>query len=463
MPAEWVGPVPPDRMNRKVAIVAIVLMVSSCALDPSVTVYPLLLTPTTERPFAHFVNLVEARDFGGALTRTWTVETKAEPTGRELAALGRFQAVRGQFDEAVQTLIRAFELARVREERAEIAWDLSQALFLAEDYDGSLEWAEMAATNGLRIADWHLSLLENLSEIDLDPAFEGASGSIPMAHGNPRIPRILTTVNGTEPVEAVIDSGAVFTILSTSLAEEASVRRLGRSGTLRGLLNEPIPIEFGVVDRLEIGELVARDLLVAIIPDDLLSFLIDDQQQYQMKLLLGTNLLRQTRVKLDFSSRSAEIVPVSRKPVDDQNLFFYDFRPMVQVSINRRGWLPFLLDTGSEVTFLNASLVGATSLREREQIHGATLQGLGGSKKRGAQLVDVELVTGGWGGSFRTLPMYASEQSQVFGIIGENFLDNFEVVIDFGKMRFDLLRSGRSAGDWLDEAGGAAPTGIEPG
>lgn len=450
-------------MNRKVAIVAVVLVVASCALDPSVTVYPLLLSPTTERPFAHFVNLVEARDFGGALTRAWTIETKTAPTGRELAALGRFQVIRGQFERAVPTLMRAFELARVREERAEVAWDLSQALFLSEQYDGALEWAKVAATNGLRIAEWHLSLLENLSDFDLDPALEGTSGSVVMIHDNPRIPRVLTRVNGSDPVEGVIDSGAVFTIVSASLAERAAVRQLGRSGTLRGLLNEPIPIEFGVVDHLEIGGLIARDLLVAIIPDETLSFLIDDQQQYQMELLLGTNLLRQTRVELDFPSLRAEIVPVTRRPVDDQNLFFYDFRPMVQVSINRRGWLPFLLDTGSEVTFLNASLIEATSLREREQIHGATLQGLGGSKKRGAQLVDVELVTGGWGGSFRTLPMYSSDQSHVFGIIGENFLDNFEVVIDFGAMRFDLLQSGRSAGDWLEDPGSSAPSGIEPG
>jgi hypothetical protein len=37
--------------------------------------------------------------------------------------------------------------------------------------------------------------------------------------------------------------------------------------------------------------------------------------------------------------------------------------------------------------------------------------------------------------------MYASEdKDQAVGIIGQNFLKNFNVVIDFGRMRVDLKR-----------------------
>lgn len=439
------------------------LLLGSCALNPSVTVYPLLLTPTTERPFAHFVNLVAARDYAAALERSWTVASKSRPTGRELAALGHFQMVRGQFDEAAATLEGAYGHATIREERADVAWDLSQSYFLAGDYDASLEWANRASSNGLQVADWHLRLLETLADYDLQPRFEGSSGKVAMMYGDPRVPRVHVRVNGAEPVEGVIDSGAVFTILSESVAKASSVRRLGKTGTLLGLLSEPIEIEFGVVDGLQIGGLVARDLLVAIMPDRTLSFTIENDQDYRMDILVGTNLLRELRVELDFPARRIELEPVSMQPADDQNLFFYDFRPMVQVSLNRRGWLPFLLDTGSEVTFLNEALVQKTAVRNRRQLHGATLQGLGGSQKRGSQLLNVELITAGWGGTFKTLPMYSSEHSQVFGIIGENFLDKFEVVIDFGKMRFDLMQSGKSANDWLEESGAAAPTGIEPG
>lgn len=432
-----------------------------CALDPSVTVYPLLLSATTDRPFDHFVNLVEARDYAAALEREWTVQEKGRPSGRELAALGQFQMVRGLFEEAALTLERAHDLAAIREERAETAWDLSQTFFLAGDYRSSLSWAGVATDNGLEVAEWHLALLEALAGYDLQPGIDGAA-RMPLIYGDPRVPRVEVVANGVRAVEGVIDSGAVFTVLSDRLAKEAGVQRLGRRGTLLGLLGEPIAIEFGVLDHLTIGGLTAVDLLVAIMPEEVLSFSIGADKRYQMEMLIGTNLLRHLRIEIDFPDERVELTPVPKDPAIDQNLFFYDFRPMVQVSLNRRGWLPFLLDTGSEVTFLNGSLLEATRLRNRSQIHGATLQGLGGSRTHGSQLVNVELITAGWGGTFRTLPMYESEHSQVFGILGENFLDKFEVVIDFGKMRFDLMQSGKSASDWLEESGAAAPTGIEP-
>jgi hypothetical protein len=34
----------------------------------------------------------------------------------------------------------------------------------------------------------------------------------------------------------------------------------------------------------------------------------------------------------------------------------------------------------------------------------------------------------------------AGEQDRSVGIIGENFMKNFNVVIDFGRMRVDLVR-----------------------
>ena len=61
--------------------------------------------------------------------------------------------------------------------------------------------------------------------------------------------------------------------------------------------------------------------------------------------------------------------------------------------------------------------------------------------KRGAKLENVEIGIDEWGGKFKTLPMYmAADRDQAVGIIGQNFLKNFNVVIDFGRMRVDLKR-----------------------
>jgi hypothetical protein len=53
----------------------------------------------------------------------------------------------------------------------------------------------------------------------------------------------------------------------------------------------------------------------------------------------------------------------------------------------------------------------------------------------------VELGIDRWAGVFRTIPMYsANERETNAGIIGQNYMKNFNVVIDFGRMRMDLAR-----------------------
>ena len=102
----------------------------------------------------------------------------------------------------------------------------------------------------------------------------------------------------------------------------------------------------------------------------------------------------------------------------------------------------FLLDTGSEVSFLNEGQLGNLPIQVfAPKAHNATLQGLGGAKKRGAKVENVEIGIDRWAGAFRDIPMYEpppQEKGLASGIVGENFLKNFVVTIDFGRMRVDL-------------------------
>jgi len=108
--------------------------------------------------------------------------------------------------------------------------------------------------------------------------------------------------------------------------------------------------------------------------------------------------------------------------------------------INRKGWFVFVLDTGSEVTFLNSAQIGSLPIQLFTKVHNATLQGLGGAKKHGDKVDDVEIGIDRWAGTFRTIPMYdAGSPEHTSGIIGENYLKNFIVTIDFGRMRLDLV------------------------
>jgi hypothetical protein len=185
---------------------------------------------------------------------------------------------------------------------------------------------------------------------------------------------------------------------------------------------------------------------VAVMPDEKMRFLISKREgtEFHMDFLLGSNLLKEFRMELDFDRSRVTFTRLTDKdrvPHPEQNLFFEGFRPHVRGAINRRAWYIFVLDTGSEVTFLNEARVSSLPVQLFGGSHTAMLQGLGGAMKRGGKLENVEIGIGEWGGKFKTLPMYsAGDRDQAVGIIGQNFLKNFNVVIDFGRMRVDLKR-----------------------
>ncbi len=73
-------------------------------------------------------------------------------------------------------------------------------------------------------------------------------------------------------------------------------------------------------------------------------------------------------------------------------------------------------------------------------LHGATLQGLGGAQRSGEKVSNVSVGIARWAGTFEHLPLYSDEESAAVGIIGQNLLDKFDVLIDFGSMQLELSR-----------------------
>ena len=273
-------------------------------------------------------------------------------------------------------------------------------------------------------------------------------------------------MNDRKNTFAIVDSGAVLSIVSDKLAKTLPVRSIGKfQGTFFGLLDEPIQVDFGILDSLEIGGIRIENVPVAIMPDDKMKFVVANKQEFSIDFLLGAHLLKETRIELDFRHNQAtftHLTSADHVPSPDQNLFWDHFRPSVRGVINRKGWFIFILDTGSEVTFLNSA--NALPIQLFSKLHNATLQGLGGAEKHGDKVDNIEIGIDRWAGVFRTIPMYdpgASERDLTSGIIGENYLKNFIVVIDFGRMRLDLTPVIRiPAGD--TDVSTEVPGGIMP-
>ena len=435
-------------MLRSAAAVAMVLALSGCSLYSEVSVAPLRLSPANVERGADLPSMVRKADYLRAIEYTSTVRSRTRPSASELGALGSAYLAAGRFDEARTLLRAALDLEPHAGLYADVAWDLSQLEYLSNNYESSLEWAETATERGLAVRKWHLDYLRSLVQVPVYRFSGNASDRLHFKYGRPNVPRITTTINGTHNVEGVIDSGAVLSIISQRLAESLPVQRLGETeGTFYGLLGEPIPVRFGLLAKLELDGIVVENVPVAIMPDEKMRFLINRAEgtEFAMDFLLGSHLLKEFRLELNFDRRSVtftRLTAADRRPDANQNLFYSGFRPHVRGAVNTKGWYLFILDTGSEITFLNEARIAALPIRGMSGGHLATLQGLGGSLKRGAKLEDVQVGIDDWNGTFKTIPMYSSSSDRevAVGIIGQNFLGKFNVVIDFGRMRVDLER-----------------------
>ena len=434
-------------MSRKLALAAVALVLSGCTLYNEVSILPLNLLPTHVERGTDVHSMIRKADYVRAMELGATAESRQRRNAVDLGAIGSAYLAAGRYDAAREVLRAALDLDPFRTHYAQIAWDLSQVEYLSNNYESALEWAEVATDRGLNVRRWHIEYLKALSKVPVYQFSGEDSDRLPFRFGRPDVPRIGTRINRTKDVEAIIDSGAVLSIISKRLAAQLPVKPLGTfEGTFFGLLGEPIQVTFGVLDTLELGSIVIENVPVAIMPDEKMKFLVSKKkgEEFRMDFLLGSNLLKEFRLELDFARTRAvftRLAPADRRPDSDQNLFFAGFRPHVRGAVNRRGWFLFVLDTGSEITFLNQSRLGSLPIPalSSQGGHTATLQGLGGSMKRGAKVENVEVGFDHWAGAFKTLPMYSSgDREQAVGIVGQNFLKNFNVVIDFGRMKVDL-------------------------
>jgi hypothetical protein len=423
-------------------------LLGGCTLYKEVSVVPLVLKPADIDRGSDIQSMLRKADYLRAIELASTIDGRQRRSATDLAAIGSAYLAAGRFADARLRLRAALDLKPMRANYADIAWDLSQVEFLENNFDSSLEWANIAVSHGLAIRQWHLEYLKSLSGVDVYRFSGKSTERLPFRFGRPDVPRLGVRVNRGEEIEAVVDSGAVLSIMSARLATQLPVRSLGAfQGTFYGLLGEPITVTFGIIDTLEIGGMVIENVPVAIMPDEKMRFLISKKEgrEFNMDFLLGTNLLKELRLELNFDRRTITFTRLTerdRRPAAEQNLFFEGFRPHVRGVVNRKGWFLFVLDTGSEITFLNESRLGSMPVPVfGAGAHSAMLQGLGGSMKRGAKLENVEVGIDRWGGTFKTIPMYSSEDEEAaVGIIGQNFLEHFNVVIDFGRMRVDLVR-----------------------
>lgn len=426
-------------------IVAVALLLGACSLSSRVTVQPLYLLPSDIIKPTSLQDAVDRGDYRSAAEMADAVTGARRQRPDQLALLGRAQLFCGRYPQAREILGRALESRISTTLRAQLEWDLAQVAYHEGNLEEALQLATTARDRGINIRKWFIDYLQALQDFDVHSIEGSRRAVVGFKMGSPDLPRIRVAVNERVQGEVILDSGAVMSIVSRSFAERAGIRPLHNvDGYFYGLLGEPIPVTFGLIDSLQIRDMKIRNVPVAVMADNKLHFFVEKDESFDIDFLVGTNLLREFRLRFDYVRNQLTMDYLEsgeRSPVPNQNLFLVDQRPMVHVTINRQGWYPFLLDTGSEVTFLNESKFSIQNITYGvPRYHGATMQGLGGAQKSGMRVKDVSIGVHQWAGLFDDIPLYSDDRPGAVGILGQNYLKNFYVDIDFGRMRVDIHR-----------------------
>ncbi len=360
-----------------------------------------------------------------------------------LAAYGKALLARGDIDAALPLLNKAIAKESRATRRGELEWALAQAYVFWDEPALALEFAQAARSDGYGLVPGYLNFLEairNLTLYDGPKPGESHDGEFSMRAFD--LIRVPVRINGNDSA-AILDTGATYTIVTQSFAKSVGVREIPDSKAFgRGLHTKEFPLTFGVIDRLEFVGFTLQNVPVMLMPDDALLF-ETSRGEFPVPIVLGLHLIKQFRVELDYAARRITLTRVDfrgagRDP--EQNLFVARGRLFARASINRYGWYEMLLDTGSEPTMLTSGGVVRAKLNASGKFYPKTLHGLGKSQAAWARVDSVTIGVSDFAVRFQNVVVKEDDGALEDGILGNSFLKNFRVALDFRTMRMILER-----------------------
>jgi predicted aspartyl protease len=368
-------------------------------------------------------------------------EVELSKSAANLSLYGRVLLARGDFGSAWPVLERARTLETRPVKRGEIEWAISQGAVLWNDFGTAEEYAASAVRNGYGLVPGFLHFLAALRDVDVYAgAPAGAEASEDFEMQGFQLIRIPVRVNGADSA-AIVDSGAVYTILTQSFARLVRVRMIPDSrASGRGLHKKEFPVDFGIVDELSFGGVTLSGVPVMVMPDEAMLF-ETSRGQFPVPFVLGLHLLKEFRAEIDYAGRRvrwtrADFRVAKRDPA--QNVFFRSGRAFARGSIDRNGFYQFLLDTGSEPTLLTSAGAARAGLPPSNKVFPKKVYGLGKTQVEWGIVPEVTIGIAGWAARFQDLAVKEDDTAFEDGIVGTTLLEHFRVGIDFARMVLSL-------------------------
>lgn len=358
-----------------------------------------------------------------------------------LLLAGRVGLARGDSIRARRALRSALDLSLSPAARADAEWALAQAEIQSDDFREAAAHAALAIRSSLQLSPGFVRFLEGLSGAALDAgAAPGQRFETEFEMGSYALIRFPVAVNGVS-ADAVLDTGASYSIVTRSFAERAGVREIAGSDAFGlGLHQKPIPLTFGVIEELTLAGAVLRTVPVMIMPDDALAF-ETARGPLPISAVLGLHLLKDFSLEIDYPRQR---IAFTRSPAGlrdlgpDQNLFFARGKVMARVTVDDLPWTLFLFDTGSELTMLTEGGVERLGLRTAAGVFPKRVEGIGKSSVSWGKVPRVSVGMAGYRLRFRDMVVAETVETLEDGVLGSSALVHFRVRIDFHRMKLEL-------------------------
>jgi predicted aspartyl protease len=417
----------------------------ACTVAPEVTVFDLPAQNVKVPPPAGGFSAEERYQRGHYLEVQKYLESlpasTLEKSATNLTLYGKVLVARGDFERAWPVLERARALEGRTFHRGEIEWVISQGAILWDDFATAQDYAASAIRDGYGLVPGFVRFLGALKDVDVyaGPAV-GDTGEDTFEMQGFKLVRVPIRVNGASSA-AIVDSGAVYTIVTRSFAREVNVRMIPDSrASGRGLHKKEFPVDFGIISELAFGGFVVRDVPVMVMPDEAMLF-ETTRGQFPVPIVLGLHLLKEFTTEIDYAGRRLKWVRrdfrvPKRSP--EQNLFIRGGRLFVRGSVDRNGFYQFLFDTGSEPTLMTTAGAARANLPPSSKVFPKKVYGLGKTEVEWGRISEVTLGIAGYGARFRDMAVKDDENAFEDGVIGTSLLEHFSVEIDFSQMLLTL-------------------------
>jgi predicted aspartyl protease len=370
-----------------------------------------------------------------------TLETATAASQDEaLLARGAVLALRHKDEAALRVLTPLAHSAAPREIRAGACFALSD-IYLRQTRYGDLRTALRCVEeqSGTALRGEPLQILQDAAALAREKPMtliRPANGFVAARRDKAGLIRVPVTVNG-QPLDAVIDSDASFSVVSRSMAERLSLRILPDALSILTTARPDQPMQLAIADRLTFGGAELAGVVFAVLPDSAVRF----GPSYRMDAVVGLPVLVTLgRIAYDGEEHRLEYGRGAPAPAMEPNLALSGLDPFVVVQ-SGGAKLRLALDTAADKTSLNASAwtVLLPSSASRQTV---TWRGAGGS------ITDRARVLGEWrfeiGRTLVTLNRVAVQsraEPDRQGALGLDALDRARRwVIDFDAMCLWLER-----------------------